>query len=120
VKLWTIRDEQLSALQAVYEQRLVDRAVAYVRRAHPRACAALEAGAIRASVSTALQKRDAFRFDSEETVLAWLDLMYLLGFSFDEDPRFAWARERLTDFSLGPRTRLLLTVEEARARAGRT
>jgi len=118
MRLWTIRTEQLAALQGIYEQRLVDRAVKYVRRQHPRACASLAESAIRASVETALGKREAFRFDSEETVLAWLDLMYLLGFGFDDDPRCAWARERLADFTLGARTRLLLTVEDARERAG--
>jgi hypothetical protein len=119
MRLWTIRKEQLAALQAVQERRLVDRAVAYVRRGHPAVCAALEEGSIRASVETALQKRAAYRFDSEETYLAYLDLMYLLGFDFDESPRCEWVRPLLTDFSLGPRTRLLLLVEQARSRPPR-
>jgi hypothetical protein len=119
MKLWTIRNEQLAALQAVYERLLADRAVAYVRREHPRTCAALDESAIRASVETALQNRAAYRFDSEETLFAYLDLMYLLGFDFDRDPRSAWAQARLTDFDLGPRTRLLLLVEEARSRVDR-
>lgn len=119
MRLWTIREEQLVALQKVQERRLVDRAVAYVRRGHPAVCAALDEGSIRASAETALRKRDAYRFDSEETYLAYLDLMYLLGFDFDEDPGCQWVRQRLTDFSLGPRTRLLLLVEDARSRVHR-
>ncbi|MGZ6124415.1 MAG: hypothetical protein ACXWLR_05620 [Myxococcales bacterium] len=119
MKLWTIREEQLAALQAVYERRFADRAVAYVRRRYPRSCASLDEGSIRASVETALQKRATYRFDSEETFYAYLDLMYLLGFDFDRDPRCAWAQERLTDFDLGARTRLLLLVEEARSRTDR-
>jgi hypothetical protein len=119
MKLWTIRNEQLAALQVAYEQRLVDRAVAYVKRKYPIACAALDETTIRGSVESALGSRATWRFDSEECVLAYLDLLYLLGFDFVRDPRCAWALERLKDFDLGPRTRLLLLVEEAQSRAER-
>jgi len=119
MKLWTIRKEQLAALQVAVERQLCDRAVAYVRRQYPQVCAALEERSIRASVETALQKRGTYRFDSEETLLAYLDLMYLLGFDFDRDPEKEWVRGTLTDFDLGPRTRLLLLVEEARGRTRR-
>ncbi len=120
MKLWTIRREQLAALQVAYERQFCDRAVAYLRRQYPRVCAALEERSIRASVETALQKHATYRFDSEETLLAYLDLMYLLGFDFDRDPEKEWVRGTLTDFDLGPRTRLLLLVEEARGRTRRS
>jgi hypothetical protein len=119
MKLWTIRNEQLEALNAALERQLAGRAVAYVRRQYAGTCAALDEPAIRASIDTALEKRAVHRFDSEETFFAYLDLMYLLGFEFDTDPRCEWVRETLTDFDLGPRTRLLFLVEQARDRAGR-
>ena len=117
MRLWTIRNEQLEAFRAALEVELADRAVAYVRRQHAARCAALEEAAIRASIDTALHKRATYRFESEETLFAYLDLMYLLGFGFDTDPRCAWVLDTLTDFQLGARTRLLHLVEEARARA---
>jgi len=116
MKLWTIRNEQLAALQVASERQLCDRAVAYVRRQYPQVCAAQEERSIRASVETALQKRVTYRFDSEETFFAYLDLMYLLGFDFDRDPEKERVRGTLTDFDLGARTRLLLLVKEARER----
>jgi hypothetical protein len=117
LNLWTIRDEQLAAFHAELERQLAGRAFAYLRRQYPAACAALGDAAVRRSIETALQKRIPYRFESEETVFAWLDLMYLLGLDFDTDPdpRFEWVRQRLTDFDLGARTRLLLLVEEVRA-----
>jgi hypothetical protein len=116
-KLWTVRREQLAAFAAAFEQKLADRAAAHVRRRYPERCAALGDAAVRASVATALEKRAAYRFDSEETLFAWLDLMYLLGSDFDSDPWCGWVHPTLTDFDLGARTRLLWLVEEARARA---
>ena len=116
MKLWTIRKEQLAALQVAYERQFCDRAVAYLRRQYPQVCAALEERSIRASVETALQKRATYRFDSEETFFAYLDLMYLLGFDFDRNPEKERVRGTLTDFDLGARTRLLLLVKEARER----
>ena len=118
MKLWTIRTEQLAALHAALERQFAGRAMAYVRRQYPETCAALDERTIGASIETALEKRATYQFDSEETVFAYLDLMYLLGFDFDADPRCEWVRETLTDFDLGARTRLLFLVEEARARAG--
>jgi hypothetical protein len=119
MKLWTIRREQLAAFEAESERQLVRRATAYVHRQHPGKCAALGDEAVHASVATALQKRAPYRFDSEETLFAWLDLMYLLGFEFDTDPWCGWIRPTLTDFDLGARTRLLSLVQEARALGGR-
>ena len=119
MKLWTIRTEQLAALHSELERQVADRAMAYVRRRYPETCAALDERAIRASIETALGKRATYQFDSEETFFAYVDLMYRLGFDFDTNPQSEWVRETLTDFDLGPRTRLLLLVEEARERAGR-
>jgi hypothetical protein len=119
MRLWTIRREQLAAFEAESERQVVQRAAAYVRCQHPERCAALGDAAVRASVATALQKRAPYRFDSEETLFAWLDLMYLLGFEFDTDPWCGWVRPTLTDFDLGARTRLLYLVQEARALTGR-
>jgi hypothetical protein len=116
MRLWTIRNEQLAALQAAHERKFADRAVAHVKREHPAACSGLDEAAIRGSVETALRSRWEYRFDSAEAVFFWLDLMYLLGFEFDRDPRHAWAREQLTDYDLPERTRLGLLVEQARAR----
>ncbi|TMA24775.1 MAG: hypothetical protein E6J78_19450 [Deltaproteobacteria bacterium] len=114
MRLWTIRSQQLRALETARERAFEDRAVARQRATYPEKCATLDEEAIRASFRTALAKRSDYRFDSEETVFAWLDLMYLLGFEFEEAPRCAWAKAILTDFDLGARTRLLLTVERAR------
>ena len=116
MKLWTIRTGQLAAFQAALERQLADRAVLYVCRRYPETCAALDESAIRASIDRALAKRAVYRIDSEETFCAYVDLMYLLGFDFDTDPQCEWAQERLKDFDLGARTRLLLLVEEAQAR----
>ena len=117
MKLWTIRNEQLAAFESALERRFVDETMIQLRRKYPEVCARLDSAAIRASIDTALEKRAAYRFETPETVRLYLDLMYLLGFDFDGSPRRRWVRKTLTDFDLGPRTRLSLLVDEARALA---
>jgi len=94
--------EQLEALQLAVERQFCDRAVTYLGRQYPQVCAALDERSIRASVETALQKRATYRFDSEETFFAYLDLMYLLGFDFDRDPEKEWVRGTFDRFRSRP------------------
>lgn len=111
-----IRQRQLDALRSVTEEEFERRAAAYLRQTYPAQCEGLDAAAVRESVRVALRKRSEYEFDSEETVLLYLDLMYLLGFDFDTAPASSWVRQTLNDFDLAPRTRLVLLKEEAEAK----
>ena len=116
--MWTIRLAQLEALASARQRELENRAIAFLRREFPEA-EALAEQRLRESVDIALRKGETYRFGSEQEVRSYLELMFLLGFDFDEQPRFAWARQTLTDFELGPGTRLEILVDEARARMRR-
>jgi Domain of unknown function (DUF4123) len=117
--LWTIRAEQMQAMAEARREQMIDRCVEFVRGEFPDLCARMTAAQVRDSVRTALAKGERWKFGAREEVMLYLELMYLLGFDFDESRRGAWARGMLGDFDLGPRTRLELLVDEARARVGR-
>ena len=85
------------------------RAVEHLHRTLPAQCAALGRPAVRDSVRDAIAKARGYGIKSEADVLSYLNLMYLLGFDFESQPRFAWANELLqaTDVQAASRLTLL-------------
>jgi hypothetical protein len=108
-----IRSEQMEALIKSRELEFENRAAAYLDKAFPEKCGQLSDEAIRDSVKTAMLKRKEYRFESEEAIILYLGLMYLLGFDFDTNAEYDWVKETLTDYDLPPRTRLVLLNEKA-------
>jgi len=116
--MWTIRGAQLQALEQARQLEFEDRAIAFVRREFAES-AALDDDRLREAVRIAEHKGEIYRYASEQDVSSYLELMFLLGFDFDESALCSWARQTLTDFDLGPSTRLQLLVDEARKRTRR-
>jgi hypothetical protein len=110
-----IRQEQVDALRAVREREFERQAAAYLWRKFPVRCTRLGEDVVRRSVKIAMRKRTEYQFDSEEAVLLYLDLMYMLGFDFDTAAESAWVRATLTDYDLSARTRLILLSQQARS-----
>jgi hypothetical protein len=108
-----IRKEQLVALGRVPEREFVRKASAYLYERYPEICNELGSRGVRDSVELALSKREEYRFKTEDTILLFLDCMYLLGFEFDKNDMFPWVNDILTDFEVRPRTRMLLLLEQA-------
>lgn len=116
--MFVIRTEQLEALGKAHEESFERRVARRLRVKYPARCRGLDEDALRESVRIAMRKRTEHRFESEECILLYLDLMYLLGFDCDSDPSVPWVGEILADESLGARTRLVLLEERARKHAG--
>jgi hypothetical protein len=112
----TLRHEQVAALERALARTREDRAVRHVRREHPVVSAGMSDELVREAVLIATRQCALYGFEGEELVHAYLDLMMLLGFDFHRDPRQAWVLPTLTDPHMGARTRLVLLVEDARAR----
>lgn len=108
-----IRKAQMEALRNSREMEFENRAVAYLKKEFAEQCNQLSDEAIRDSVKTAMFKRKEYRFKSEETIILYLNLMYLLGFDFDKNANNEWVQETLTDYDLTPRTRMVLLNEKA-------
>ena len=57
--------------------------------------ASMTPAALRASVRHAMTRSEAYGVTAEVDVLTYLNVMYMLGFEFDADPRFADAHFNL-------------------------
>src|SRR5437016_1062053 len=111
--MFVIRTAQLEALgkarAATFERQAAER----LKKKHPEKCKALGDDGVREWVTKAMQKRLEHRFDDEQCVLQYLDLMVLHGPDFDALP---WAKETLDDPDLSARVRFALLMERAHAK----
>ncbi len=115
-----IRKEQIKAFARVREEVFEKRAVIYLQEHFPEKCSKLGHDELFESVRTAMDRRDKYRFRTEEMIFAYLDLMYTLGFHFENDEQYNWAQEILEDKDLGPRTRMALVRQRAETGMERT
>jgi hypothetical protein len=97
----TIRREQRLAFAQPMLRNFEERALAHLRETIPEDYARVGDEAARQSIHTALHESKQYGFTTEFEVLTYLNLMYLLGFEFDQDPALPWVRRILTDERLG-------------------
>jgi len=102
----TIRKQQLQVFEQHALAHFEERALAHLRSAIPVDYARVGETAARHSIRSALRKSKLYGFTNEFEVLTFLNLMYLVGLDFDEDPAHPWARDILTDPRLGTRVKI--------------
>lgn len=98
----TIRPHQRAALLAGRRRAFVERGVAFVRDHWPARFAHVGDGGSRAAVEHAIRRAGAYGLTTERDVIRYLNHMLALGYAFDDDPRFPWAREILTNPGILP------------------
>jgi hypothetical protein len=98
----TISAAQMQALSDATHERLVDMAVNHIRTALPETYDALGYEGVHESVLIAAQKADRYGLERWPEIVRYLDVMYILGFDFDDDPGYPWAQQVLTDTDMPP------------------
>lgn len=109
----TFRKEQLAIFERQAELRFVDTALFHLRSTLPETCEELGESAVIDSIEKAIQKSKGYGFETEKLVLDYINLMYWLGFDFDEDPDYPWVQETLQNTSLEPENRMEWLTETA-------
>ena len=90
-----IRAAQMQAFSRAVSDNLIESAVEHIRTSLPEMFEQLGREEVRESVLFAMRKADEYGLDDWSQVVRYLNVMYILGFEFDEDPRYAWANEIL-------------------------
>jgi hypothetical protein len=106
-----IREEQMDALTHNARWLFVRRGIDHTRTLLPDEYARLGEERVRDSVEKAIVRCEKYGITASYDVLRFLNLMYTLGHCFDEDERYGWAAEILSDDQISSRTRLNLLVE---------
>jgi hypothetical protein len=92
-----IRRDQIDAFDEAAARGFEDRMLARIAKYFPKHPKLLGDEPLRLLVALALKKAAGYDFTTERNVALYLDLMCLLGSSFDTDPQMPWAAEILAD-----------------------
>ena len=114
----TIRAKQMGALNQASTEQFIRRAIDHIRVSLPEIYGDIGDDAVRASALKALEKANQFAIEEQFDVIRYLNLMYILGFEFDEDTSYPWARETLLAEHFSPREKLDLLTQLALQEAG--
>ena len=107
-----IRNEQLDALREARFERLIERAAKHLRNTLPDAYDFFGREAVNSSARNAVARCRRYGVNVEYDVFRFFNLMYVLGFDFDTDPKCPWAAGILNDPMLSGTIKLdLLNIE---------
>jgi hypothetical protein len=93
----TVTSAQVELLSERLTERLIDDGVEHVRASLPEVFDRMGQAEVRESVRLALRKSGQYGLESWSDAVRYLTVMYILGFEFDDDPRYAWAPRILGD-----------------------
>jgi hypothetical protein len=96
-----IRAKQRQALAEGRRAAYVDRLAAHVRALYPEAVWSTPPEDLRRRLDAAVTRALGYGLATEAQAAYFVELTFLLGERFDEDPAYPWAREILDDASLG-------------------
>jgi hypothetical protein len=121
--MFKIRNEQARALTTLVRDNFEERAVRHLRDHEPAETAACSDAELRRRVRQGTPRAGKYGLTTEQQVMAFVDVTYLVGPEFDTDDGQPWARGVLTDPALEPddKASLLLwlgrsVAQERRAR----
>lgn len=95
-----IRDAQMQAFARMVARDFEQTALAHLHQNLPDACAELGDAAVRQSIQLAIRKCAQYQFNTISETLRYLNIMYWVGFHFDEDPQCPWAQQILNNEDL--------------------
>ncbi len=101
-----IRDKQFEAFAAAQALRFEDRAIAHLKAFWRDKCARLGEQSVRASIRLAVDRAHSYGLTSEQDIVRYLNYMYALGRRFDDDARYPWAKEVLSNPGIPPEIKM--------------
>lgn len=107
-----VRRQQIDSLNQAELRKFEDRAYQSLQRHWPDDVAARGEPAARESIRTGIERAKTYGIETERDVLSYINLMYLYGDGFDQDPRVPWAGRILRDPKLAPGAKIDRLVEE--------
>jgi hypothetical protein len=93
--MFTIRKEQLQALDRDKRESFVDRMLQHLREFFPGKCDALGENQLRKWIEHGIERAKAYRIVSERDVCKYIDVMIVFGKEFDRDKALPWASKIL-------------------------
>ncbi len=91
-----ISKKQIDAFKNIKGPSFEDSALGHLRGSFPKRCEILEESALRSIIKFGRNRANDYDFHTERGMILFIDLMFLFGSRFDEDPQLPWAEDILT------------------------
>ncbi len=95
-----IRSKQVKVFEQAAIRNFEDRMIEHLKKFTPKHFKILTEDDVRGIVRDGWERAKGHRFTSERSVRFYVELMLMLGSSFDTDPQMPWAAEILNDETL--------------------
>ncbi len=95
-----IRSEQVQVFEQAAVRNFEDRMIEHLKKFARKHFKILSEAEIRGIIRYGWERANTHRFTSERSVRFYVELMLMLGSSFDSDPQMPWAAEILGDESM--------------------
>ncbi|OQY28744.1 MAG: hypothetical protein B6244_06175 [Candidatus Cloacimonetes bacterium 4572_55] len=92
-----IRKQQMDALSQVVMDTFEDRMVAHLYDTFPEKCAEMGESSVREDIQYGVQRSAQYGIEAERDVCRYIDVMFVLGRDFDNDPSLPKIRAILID-----------------------
>ena len=111
----TIRHDQMQAFSEAAARSFEDRMVVHLEKFFPQQCKALGEQRTRDVIRLGIERAARHDIDVEYDVCRYIDLMFVFGERYDEDPAWPWASRILGDKGASQRARVDRLWDRARA-----
>jgi len=103
----TITKEQMAVFRDPAVDDYVKRTVVHLNESFPAKCAALGEAKVRETVKYGIQRSASYRISTEGDVRRYIELMFMFGYDFDQDPELPWAAQILNNQAIiNPTTKI--------------
>jgi hypothetical protein len=92
-----IRQSQMRILIRAHEEEFQRGAARHLRSSFPETCAQYSDAELARIVAAAVERTEHYSIRREADILRWVNLMFALGFDFDNNPKYPWVLEVLSD-----------------------
>jgi hypothetical protein len=115
--MFTIRKEQMEALEAHMRERFIEKTLAQVGEVFPEASQRQGPKVLRALIENGLETAAKYQVLGEREVILFVDLMMELGPDFLQQPKYKWIETTLQnpDFNESQKLDVIYTRLEATA-----
>ncbi len=110
----TIRKEQMAVFREPAINDYVKRTVAHLKESFPEKCEALGDLKVREMVQYGIQRAASYGITTEGDVRRYIDLMFMFGSDFDQDPELPWVGSILNNKALVSTTKVNRLYEEVK------
>ena len=105
--MFIIRKDQIKNMQQSKEDQFIKKSRLFLQFKYPEKSKQFSDKQLNEVVKNGINRASAYDINSEQSVIAFLELMFSLSFDFDDHPRTIWTKTILTNDNLNESDKIM-------------